>query len=90
MVDGETYSQATGTSKKNAKKAAAILALRTMYDRGMTSLRQANFTVVSVCVRVCVCAYVCVCVCVLTGWRLSGQVGGQTGKLFGWMVLERR
>ena len=39
---------------------------------------------------VCVCAYVCVCVCVLTGWRLSGQVGGQTGKLFGWMVLERR
>ncbi|PVD33793.1 hypothetical protein C0Q70_05054 [Pomacea canaliculata] len=41
-VDEETFPQGTGTSKKNAKKAASILALRVMYDRGMQSLRDAN------------------------------------------------
>ncbi|XP_076450053.1 double-stranded RNA-specific adenosine deaminase-like isoform X2 [Babylonia areolata] len=45
IVDGETHVQATGTSKKNAKKAAAILALRTMYERGMAHLQQGNDTV---------------------------------------------
>lgn len=46
-VDEETFPQGTGTSKKNAKKAASILALRVMYDRGMQSLRDANHIIVS-------------------------------------------
>ena len=48
IVDGETYALATGTSKKSAKKAAAIMTLRNMYDKGMEHLTVANQTVVCI------------------------------------------
>lgn len=44
VVDGETFPAGTGTSKKNAKKVAATIALRIMYERGMTRLEDANKT----------------------------------------------
>ena len=47
-MDGETYALATGTSKKSAKKAAAIMTLRNMYDKGMEHLTVANQTVVCI------------------------------------------
>ncbi|XP_059161956.1 uncharacterized protein LOC131945021 isoform X1 [Physella acuta] len=42
VVDGETFPTGSGSSKKNAKKAAAAQALKIMYDRGRKNLEVVN------------------------------------------------
>ncbi|KAK6973868.1 hypothetical protein BgiMline_025110 [Biomphalaria glabrata] len=42
VVDGETFPTGSGSSKKNAKKAAAAQALKIMYDRGRKNLEMVN------------------------------------------------
>lgn len=47
IVDGETFPMGSGSSKKNAKKAAAAQALKIMYDRGRKNLEAVNEVAVS-------------------------------------------
>ena len=47
VVDSETFPVGSGSSKKNAKKAAAAQALKIMYERGKRNLEVVNEMAVS-------------------------------------------